>query len=168
MIRWCLLLPALFACAVLPSALVCQERVLSVSATPEGLARITLPSGGIVTVPKERGQVGVSEGRTAPDGRTAGWLVQYSAGDVGYPVSGTLVVWRAGKIVRRFPSDQVFYSWAFFADGRQAAYHVGPLHGEPKSHCELHDVESGRVVAVWDGELDSDSNRPAWTKGLNH
>jgi hypothetical protein len=168
MIWRCLLLIALVGCALLPSAVVCQERALSVSATPEGLARIALPSGGIVTVPKERGQVGINEGRTAPDGRTVGWMVQYSAGDVAYPISGTLVVWRAGKVMHRFPADQAFYSWAFYAGGRQVAFHVGPLHGELKSHCELHDVESGRLVAVWDGNLDAGNDRPAWTKGLYH
>ena len=158
----------LLACALLPSAAMGQDRVLSVSATPQGSARITLPTGEIVTVAKERGQVGVSEGRTAQDGRTVGWLAQYSAGDVDYPISGTLVVWRGGKIIRRFPAAQVFYSWAFYAGGKQVAYHVGPLHGESKSHCELHDVESGRLVAAWDGDLDADNNRPPWTKALGH
>jgi hypothetical protein len=168
MIRRRLFLLALFACALLPSGMVCQERVLSVSTTLGGSARITLPSGGIVSVPKERGQSGVSDGRTAPDGRTAGWLVQYRAGDVDYPISGTLVIWRAGKIIRRFPTGQVFYSWVFYAGGKQVAYHVGPLHGESKSHCELREIENGRLVAAWDGDLDADNSRPPWTKGLDH
>jgi hypothetical protein len=155
----------LFACALLPSA--CQERVLSVSIAG-GSARITLPSGEIVRAPKERGQVDVTDGRTAQDGRTVGWLVRSIYGDVADLIPGTLVVWRAGKIVRRFPSDQVFYSWAFYAGGKQVAYHVGPLHGESKSHCELRDIDNGRVAAAWDGDLDSDSNRPEWTKGLGH
>ena len=146
----------------------CQDRVLSVSATPQGSARITLPGGEIVTVANERGQVGVSDERIAPDGRSVGWLVQYRVGDVDYPISGTLVVWRAGKVIRGFPAAQVFYSWAFYAGGRQVAFHVGPLHGESKSHCELHDVKSGRLVASWDGDLDADHNRPPWTKGLDH
>ena len=141
---------------------------MSVSATPQGSARITLPSGEIVTVAKERGKVGVSEERIALDGRTVGWLVQYRVGDVDYPISGTLVVWQAGKIVRRFPAAQIFYSWAFYADGRQVAFHVGPLHGESKSHCELYDVKSGRLAASWDGDLDADHNRPPWTKALDH
>jgi hypothetical protein len=162
-----ILLPWL-ACALLPSAAICQDRALSVSATPEGSARITFPHGEIVTVPKERGQVGVSEGRTAQDSRTVGWLVQNRAGDVDYPISSTLVVWRSGKIIRRFPAAQVFYSWTFYARGRQVAYHVGPLHGESKSHCELHEIESGRLIAAWDGDLDLDNNRPEWTKGLDH
>lgn len=133
-----------------------------------GSARITLPNGEIVRAPKERGQVDVTDGRTAQDGQTVGWMVRYIYGDVADLISGTLVVWRAGKIVRRFPSDQAFYSWAFHAGGEQVAYHVGPLHGESKSHCELRDVANGRLVAAWDGDLDSDNNRPEWTKGLGH
>ena len=155
----------LFACALLPS--VCQEQVMSVSVAG-GSAQITLPSGEIVKAPRERGQVDVTDGRTAQDGRTVGWLVRYRYGDVPDLIPGTLVVWRAGKIVRCFPAAQVFYSWAFYAGGKQVAYHVGPLHGEPKSHCELHDVKSGRLVASWDGDLDADYNRPPWTKGLDH
>jgi hypothetical protein len=161
------LLPML-VCTLLPLTAIGQDQALSVSTKPGGPARITLPNGKIITIPKERGQVGVAEGRTAPDGRTAGWLVQYSAGGVNYPISGMLVVWRAGKIIRRFPANQAFYSWAFNADGKQVAHHVGPLHGEAKSHCELRDIESGRLVAAWDGDLDADSNRPAWAKGLDH
>jgi hypothetical protein len=48
------------------------------------------------------------------------------------------------------------------------AYHDGPLHGELKSHFELRDAESGRMIAVWEGDLESDGERPAWTKGLSH
>jgi hypothetical protein len=120
-----------------------------------------------MTIPKERGQTGISEPQTAPDGRTVGWLVEYDDG-VGYPVPGTLIVWRAGKIIGRFRTDQTFYSWTFFGGGAEVAYHVGPLHGEATSQCELHDVASGRLVAVWDGDLDSEGKRPDWTKGLSH
>jgi hypothetical protein len=159
---------SLLVCMLIPFAAISQDRALSVSAGPDGAAHIALPSGEKIAVPKERGQVGISEGKTAPDGGTVGWLADYEAEGVSYPISGTLIVWRAGKIVRRFPAAQVFYSWTFYAQGRQVAYHVGPLHGESKSHCELRDIESGRLLAAWDGDLDSGANRPAWTKGLDH
>jgi hypothetical protein len=117
-------------------------------------------------VPKEKGQVGISEAQVAADG-TAGWLVEYNVDTVSNPISGMLVLWRDGKVIQRFQSEQVFYSWAFYAGGKQVAYHDGPLHGETASHCELHDVTTGRVIDKWDGDLDADS-KPAWTAGLNH
>jgi len=139
---------------------------VAVSPGPDGTAQITL-GGRTITIPKERGQVGISDVQMASDG-AVGWFAEYKVDAVSYPIAGTLVIWRAGKIVRRFQTEQTFYSWAFYDQGRQAVYHTGPLHGEQKSHCELHDVASGRKIAVWDGDLDSGKRRPAWTEGLNH
>jgi len=140
---------------------------VAVSAGPDGTAQITLTNGEKITIQKEPGQVGVSEPKKAPDG-TVGWLAEYKVEGLSYPVAGTLLIWRAGKTIRRFPTEQSFYSWTFYAQGKQVAYHVGPLHGGLKSHCELHDAMTGRVIEAWDGDLESGSNRPAWAKGLSH
>jgi hypothetical protein len=143
------------------------DQAVAVSAGRDGTAQIAFATGENITIHKEPGQVGFSEPKKAPDG-TLGWLAEYKVDGVSYPVAGTLIIWRAGKTVRRFPTGQSFYSWSFYAQGKQVAYHVGPLHGEVKSHCELHDATSGRLIAAWDGDLESESNRPAWTKGLSH
>jgi len=46
-----------------------------------------------------------------------------------------------GKIIRRFPTEQSFYSWTFYAQGKTGGlFTLGLLHGELKSHCELHDA----------------------------
>jgi hypothetical protein len=161
-----LLLPLLFN-IILPPAAKSQDQAVHLSVGQDGAAQITLSSGKKMTIPKERAQVGISEPQTAPDGRTVGWLVEYDDGG-SRPFPGMLVVWRAGKIIRRFPADQSFYSWTFYAGGKQVAYHVGPLHGEETSHCELHEVETGKLIAAWDGDLDSPDHQPAWTKGLDH
>jgi hypothetical protein len=144
-----------------------SRQAVHLTVGPDGTAQIALAGGKKMTVPKERAQVGISEPQTAPDGRTMGWLVDYDDG-VGYPVPGMLVVWRASKVIGRFRTGQSFYSWTFYSGGKQVAYHVGPLHGEQNSHCELHDVETGKLIAAWEGDLDSGDQRPAWTKGLNH
>jgi hypothetical protein len=146
---------------------VCQDKAVAVSAAPDGSARITLTNGEKITIHKEPGQVDVGESHIAPDG-TVGWLAEYQVEGVSSPVAGILILWREGNTIRRFPTDQSFYSWTFYAQGKQVAYHVGPLHGELKSHCELHDATSRRLIAVWDGDLESGNDRPAWTKGLSH
>ena len=69
---------------------------------------------------------------------------------------------------QRFEDGPVLWSWSFVAGSAQVAYHTGPLHGEETSHCELHAVESGRLISMWEGDLDSDAKRPAWAKGLDH
>jgi hypothetical protein len=160
------LVPLLFNLLFLPAA-TSQDQAVHLSVGPDGAAQITLGNGKKMTIPKERAQAGIREPQTAPDGRTVGWLVEYDDGG-SRPFRGMLVIWRAGKIIRRFPADQSFYSWTLYSGGKQVAYHVGPLHGEEKSHCELHDVDTGRLIAAWDGDLDSPDQHPAWTKGLNH
>jgi hypothetical protein len=147
---------------------ICRNHELLVSAAADGTAQITQANGTVTKIPKEPDQAGISEAQTAPHDRAVGWLVEYKVEGISDTVPGTLIVWRLGKPIRRFPTDQSFYIWRFYAEGRQVAYHTGPLHGESKSHCELHDIESGRTVAVWEGNLESGDNRPAWTKTLNH
>ena len=162
--RW-LLFPFLLS-VLLAHTGMSQDQAAAVSAGRDGTTQIMLANGNKITIQKEPSQVGVGESHIAPDG-TVGWLVEYEVEGVSYP-AGTLIIWRVGKPIRRFPTEQSFYSWTFYAQGKQLAYHVGPLHGELKSHCELHDTTSGRLIAVWDGDLESGSNRPAWTKDLSH
>lgn len=112
-------------------------------------------------------QVGIEADQTAEDGQTVGWLVDFADPDNSSPDAEILVIFRAGRIIRRFGTGQVFWSWGFYKQSEQVAYHVGPTHGEESSHCELHDVKTGRLLAQWDGDLD-DGRRPAWTKRLDH
>ena len=144
-----------------------QGQAATVSAAQNGAAQVTFANGRKATIPKEPGQTGIREPRTASDG-TVGWLAEYGVEYVSEPIAGTLIVWRAGKVLQRFSAQQSFYSWTFYAEGKQVAFHVGPLHGELKSHCELHDARSGRLIEMWDGDLGPGNNRPAWTQGLSH
>ena len=162
----CLLIPLLLN-VFLPNAGMSQGRAVVISAEPDGTAQITLANGEKTKIQKEPGQVRISEPKKASDG-TVGWLAEYNVDGVSYPIPLTLIIWRAGKTIRRFTTEQSFYSWTFFAEGKQVAYHVGPIHGELHSHCELHDTTNGRLMAMWDGDLQSGSNRPDWTKGLSH
>jgi len=127
---------------------------------------VTATGRGTTLVRPEPGQVGIREPRVSSDG-AAGWLVEFRVRDVTDAVALTLTIWRAGKVVRRFQTDQSFYSWAFYGAG-QVAYHVGPLHGERASHCELRDIKTGHLIEAWDGDLESANNRPPWVGDLSH
>jgi len=123
--------------------------------------------GKEAVIAHEQGQVGINEIKIADDKQNVGWLILYGEPGVSTPVAGKLVVWRDGRVLRKFPTAQVFWSWAFEHSGEQVAYHVGPTHGETASHCELRDVKTGRLLASWDGDLDS-ADKPVWTKHLDH
>src|SRR5690242_6989361 len=86
---------------------------LAISASSSGAAEILEADGARRMAPKERGQTGIDHPKTASDGRTAGWLVLYANPDGGEPLPAMLVIWRSGRIVRRFRTEQVFWSWTF-------------------------------------------------------
>jgi hypothetical protein len=143
-----------------------QITFLHVSIGSDGRAQIVMPQGKKIPVPRERGQVDIAASQTADDGKTVGWLVEYSDPGISDPVSGMLVIWRNGRVIRRFRADSALWSWSFDAGGNQVAYHDGPLHGEATSHFELRDIASGRLLDQWNGEISDTSKRPAWVAGL--
>src|SRR5579859_5980861 len=91
-----------------------EDQAAAVSSGRDGTVQITLADGEKITIQKEPGQVGVSEPRKASDG-TVGWLAEYKVEGVSYPIAAKLIIWRAGKTIRRFPTEQSFYSWTFYA-----------------------------------------------------
>jgi hypothetical protein len=128
---------------------------------------IFTPDGKTYSIPPRPSQVGIEDVKFSPDSQVIGWLVLYPNPDVQNAFAATLVVWSAGRIVRTFKTDQAFYSWSFEDGAKQVAYHTGPLHFATTSHCELHDIATGRLLKSWDGDLD-DPNKPAWTNHLDH
>jgi hypothetical protein len=131
-------------------------------------AHITLVDGRKFDVALEPDQIGIEDIKVAPNSNTVGWLVLYPNPDGSHfdSLPGELVIWRGGKVRRRFDTDQVFYSWTFFRAGTQVTYHTGPTHGESTSHCELHNVSDGKLVEMWNGDLDGSAQQPDWVVPL--
>src|SRR5258708_25815633 len=125
--RW-FLIPFLLS-VLLADTGMSEDRAVAVSAGRDGTAQITLANGEKITIQKEPGQVGISESHVGPDG-SVGWLGEYKVEGVSYPIAGTLIIWRAGKTIRRFPTEQSFYSRTFYSPGQKGAFFVVPLHGE--------------------------------------
>ena len=153
--------------AALTPFVAAAQRPVSVTPDSNGAAMITFAHRRVTHVPKERGQTGIHEAVMAADGHSAGWFVDYHVQGVTDGVPETLVIWRDGKVIRRFKTEQAYYSWAFLSKGARVAYHTGPLHGEQSSHCELREVKTGRLLAEWSGDLES-SRKPAWVAALRH
>jgi hypothetical protein len=129
-----------------------------------GVIHVIEADGKDVPVPKKKEQVGVSSIVFSDDHRAAGWLVASDFCCTSYPISPTLVVYRSGKPLRRIEGDRTIFDWKFLAGGRQVAFYTGFLHGTPAQHYELRDVETGRVLGKWDGELTPKA--PGWTRGM--
>lgn len=131
-----------------------------------GAAHIVAANGQDIAVPKEKGQTGAEEFKTSNDHQTIGWFVVYPNPDPNRgweKLYGELILWRDGKVLRRFSTEVVFWSWDFWQDGRQIAFHIGPLHGSGRS--ELHDVATGRLVAAFND--DDNGTEPDWAQSLD-
>jgi len=138
----------------------------SVSVDESGQLHIVLDSGKEVLPRKIREQVSFGAPLVSPDRRAVGWLAMYPQPAVNYvmpPIPGKLVIYRAGRVLRTVPTDQVFWDWHFQDGGKRVAYSTGPTHGGA-AECVLRNVESGKVVAHW--WVRPGSEPPTWARNL--
>jgi hypothetical protein len=153
---WTLLVTSLMAVTVAQAH--STGKIRRIYADKNSDVHIVLSNGKEALVQHTQDQTGIEDAKIADDGRTAGWLVSYPdpASSPAYKFEdfqGALVIWRDGRIVRTFDTGPTYWSWAFVHGGDQVAYHSAPLHEGPSSHCELRDVNTGRLLASWDGDL---------------
>lgn len=131
-----------------------------------GALHVVTSNGQDIAVAREKAQSGAEEIKIADDHQTVGWLVAYPNPDSNRSwekLYGELVLWRDGKVLRRFSTEQVFWSWDFWKEGKQVRFHTGPLHGAGR--FELHDLETGRLIASVDEE--NTQALPDWAESLN-
>lgn len=139
-----------------------------------GLVHIVRTDGKDVQVHAEKGQVGVDSIQVAPDKATVGWLVSKQAPCcVSYPLPMELVVWRAGKVVRRIDTGRPAWSWIFLDGGRKVAYRASFPHGGWSGESVLVDVATGKTLGSWDHPVDANGNdtddntgEPDWAKQI--
>jgi hypothetical protein len=139
----------------------------SVSVDQSGQLHIVLDSGKEILPPKTPGQVSFDSPMISFDGRTVGWLVMYPDPTItdyqGAQIPGRLVIYRAGRVLHTFTTEQMFWDWQFQDGGKRVAYSTGPTHGGA-AECVLRDVDSGRTLAHWWVKQGSDP--PAWAETL--
>lgn len=129
-----------------------------------------VPESGQELLPKKiQGQVVFDSALMAPDSRTIGWLVMYPypnlPGDdyAASPIPGALAIFRAGRVIHTFTTQQVFWDWQFQDGGKRVAYSTGPTHGGA-SECTLRDIGTGKMIAHW--RVKSDTEPPPWARSL--
>jgi hypothetical protein len=130
-----------------------------------GRVHIVGSDGKDLKPPKEKGQVSSDSASIADDKETVGWLVKFPNCCTSYPIAMTLVIWRSGRIVRRFGNGMLIANWHFVAGGKQAAFSTNTVHGDFAPHCELRDLRSGHQIAKWDGPLTDKA--PFWVHELS-
>lgn len=142
----------------------------SVSIDSAGRLHIALDSGREVMPPGMRGQSSFGDPAISPDRRTVGWLVLYpypNPPDAQYlrsdPIAGALVLYRSGRVIHQFRTEQTFWDWQFQDEGQRVAYSTGPTHGGA-FECILRDVQTGKVVAHW--SVKGGGEPPDWARKL--
>jgi hypothetical protein len=130
-----------------------------------GKANVIDTGGKVFLPPKEKDQVGYASPQISNNRGSVGWLAEFPFCCTSYPLSLALVVYRTGKPLRRFRGDgRAIFDWTFRADGKQVAFYQDFPHGTPAQHYELRNVETGRLIEKWDGELTTKA--PTWTNGM--
>ena len=97
---------ALFFTVTSIALMFAQSSSLRVYSDTQHNVHVTSANGKNTTVASEAAQVGIDAIKVADDKQTAGWLALYKDPDGGSPVAGKLVLWRGGRIMRSFPTDQ--------------------------------------------------------------
>jgi hypothetical protein len=85
-----------------------------------GALHIVKADGQDIAVRKEKAQVGAEDIKIGDDQQTLGWLVVYPNPDPNRSwekLYGQLVLWRDGKVLRRFSTEKVFWGWCFWQSG---------------------------------------------------
>jgi hypothetical protein len=152
-----------------------QPKVTRAYADDSGAVHVVCDDGKERIIHKQRGSVGASEVKVASDLQTVGWLVDWPNPDESQAwrtMAGTLVIWRNGKIVRRFqPGPAVFWGWNFWDGGTQVGYEIGAMHFSNGDY-ELRDIATGSLLAhcyynEYDEKHSDPGEMPDWAKAVH-
>ena len=130
-----------------------------------GTVHILLGDGAEVLPPMDKDQVGGSSASISRDRQAAGWLADYDNCCSSDPISLGLMVYRPQKPLLKLHGDgRGIFNWDFVAGGKQVALFQDYAHFGSSPHCELRDVETGRLISKWDGRITQKS--PKWAKKI--
>jgi hypothetical protein len=157
----------------------CQDakgRIARAEIGRDGLVHLTQRDGKEFTAPREASpvelsgsdnmQVSVEKPVISPDGRTAGWLVNFPICCTSYPIPMILVLWRDGGILRRVQprSGLPVWSWFFLDGGQKVAYRFETTHGFMGAGCEQRDVATGAILDSWFAGDRNKKGLPVWAE----
>lgn len=113
--------------------------------------------GPVVAPRTDPDQQGFDEPHIAPDGQTAGWLMLEGNCCTSYPLPTELVLFRDGRILRRFTGDTVIWAWTFSPDGQAVAWRERTAHGASSIVYHLRRIADGTELAQFACDLKPDT-----------
>jgi hypothetical protein len=170
MLKLFVLLSLASACSLAPAS--SGPAVTKADLDARGRLHIVTADGREHTIMPKKWQSGGSYGsvKISQDGESVGWLAKQmltplqAGANYSYAVALELDIWKRGRVIRRFSSEQAIQNWVFLNSGNEVAFTTAPLHG-PEVYCTLFDVNSGRELAR--SATDHENNAaPDWVKQL--
>lgn len=117
------------------------------------LLLITGPRSSVPAPRISKNQAGFDQPAQSPDGRTLGWLaLQYRFGHQ-YVSAEQLVLYRDGKVLRVFDSEQPILSWGFALGGEAVAWSQPTAADSAARHYSLVRIRDGVGLGDWQCQL---------------
>lgn len=123
--------------------------------------------GRTVPAPKtEPEQAGFEQARVSADGRTVGWVAQMPNCCTSYPLPLVLVLYRDGKVIRRFDEAPPIWDWAFVPGRDEVVIRQAYPHGPEYFTFTRLRIADGKALASYECSQDEKVHapRPAWTR----
>jgi hypothetical protein len=161
----------LAVCGVAQKSTVPARDVLFASAEvdAQGQLHIRTTDGKEITPAKDPTQVAFDKPAVSPDKHSVAWLALYPNCCTSYPIPLNLVVYSGGSMSRFAGHGLPIWKWCFLPGGK-IAFKQERVHADSGVHYELHDVDGGVTVSVYDhrpADEDDASKRPDWVKAVD-
>ncbi len=163
-----MMLRALVAAVAASSAFVASAAGYVVHAKPDDGSSLSLTRDGR-TVPAPRTepeQAGFEQAQVSADGRTVGWVAQMPNCCTSYPLPLVLVLYRDGKVIRRFDEAPPIWDWAFVPGRDEVVIRQAYPHGPEFFTFTRLRIADGKALATYECNQDErvHAPRPAWTR----
>ena len=135
----------------------------------QGQLHIRTTGGNEITPAKDPTQVGFDKPAVSPDKHAVAWLALYPNSSSSHPVPLNLVMYSGGSVSRFAGHGMPIWKWCFLPGGK-IAFKQETVHGDSGVHYELHDVDGGVTVRVYDhkpSDEDDAAKRPDWVKAVD-
>lgn len=158
-------------CSVAQKPAVPGRDVLFASAEvdAQGQLHIRTNDGKDITPAKDPTQVGFDKPAVSQDKHSVAWLALYPNCCTSYPIPLNLVMYSGGTVSRFAGHGLPIWKWCFLPGGK-IAFKQETVHGESAVHYEMHDVDGGVTVQVYDhrpSDEDDSAKRPEWVKAVD-
>lgn len=135
----------------------------------QGQLHIRTIDGKEITPSKDPTQVGFDKPAVSAGKHSVAWLALYPNCCTSYPIPLNLVMYSGGAVSRFAGHGLPIWKWCFLPGGR-IAFKQEMVHGDSGVHYELHDIDGGVKVSVYDhkpSDEDDAPKRPDWVKAVD-